>query len=481
MNKIKSQKGQALILIALAVVGLVGFSALAIDGGRVFSDKRHAQSAADTAAFAAALAKIRGGDYVAAAQTRAISNGYDDASANAIVEVHLCNEAGIVCEGLPAGAIPAEYVQVKITSYVPTTFARVIGRTQMENVVEAVARASTGTSGATGGGSGYGITALKQGCSGGAAISFTGSGDRSIQGGIGDNGCFSNTGSGDFDITGNVEISYNLDDSGSANWNVGGNVWLNGYSKTGSGSWDVAGSFFDNANFYTAGSAQYTFGSFTTVGSYAKYGSAAVNIWPPATGAPTPPPVIADPYASVLNPPAIPGGSCPTISYSGSTDHTLSPGCYTSISQSGSGDLTLDPGVYYISTGGINSSGSGNITAHGVMIYLKQGAFGMNGSGDFDITPITSGPYTGLSIYMDRNNTSSYSMTGSGDSSFTGTVYAPAASVSITGSTGTMVVDSQIISYTTTLIGSGDLNLVYTPSNNYNPFPADQPAIELVD
>ena len=56
--KPKSQeRGQALILIAFAAIGLFAFTALAIDGSRVFSDRRHAQNAADTAALAAALAK----------------------------------------------------------------------------------------------------------------------------------------------------------------------------------------------------------------------------------------------------------------------------------------------------------------------------------------------------------------------------------------------------------------------------------------
>ncbi len=53
------EKGQALVIIALAAVSLFGFTALAIDGSRVFSDRRHAQNAADTAALAAALSKIR--------------------------------------------------------------------------------------------------------------------------------------------------------------------------------------------------------------------------------------------------------------------------------------------------------------------------------------------------------------------------------------------------------------------------------------
>ena len=51
------ERGQALILIALAAIGLFGITGLAIDGSAKFSDRRHAQNAADTAALAAALAK----------------------------------------------------------------------------------------------------------------------------------------------------------------------------------------------------------------------------------------------------------------------------------------------------------------------------------------------------------------------------------------------------------------------------------------
>jgi hypothetical protein len=498
------ERGQALILIALAAIGLFAFSALAIDGTRQFSNKRNAQNAADTAVLAAALKQIRTGDFnqaVDAAEERAEDNGYIHNGVDTWVLVNRCSDqdkdlytgalltgpggAAILvdCQGLPAAAQRSEYIRVRIVTTIPTTFGRVLGRDTMMSAAQAVARVTAGTSGGSGGGSGYGLTALKQGCVGGPGLSFTGSGDRSVQGGVSTNSCFSNTGSGDYDIDGNVEISYALDDSGSSSWDVGGNVWLNGYSKSGSGSWDVAGSFFSNAGFSTTGSAHYTFGSFTTVGAASKAGSASVTPWPGGAGTGTyqTPPVIQDPFASVLNPPPNPGSCQAPISYSGSTDHTLNPGCYNGISQGGSGDLTLNPGIYYFATGGISSSGSGDITANGVMIYLKQGGFGMNGSGDFTITPITSGPYKGLSVYMDRDNHSSYSMTGSGDSSFSGTIYAPSSAVTITGSGGTLVLDSQILCYTATLIGSGNLALNYTPSNNFNPPPAVQPEIRPIE
>src|ERR1044071_3549609 len=146
MKPRSNERGQALIMIALAVVGLFGFSALAIDGSRVFSDRRHAQNAADTAALAAALAKIRGDNYAAAALDRAASNGYVT-DADSSVDVHLCSEVASLhltpaCEGLPGGADQTQYIQVKIVSTIPTTFARIIGRAQVTSVLTAIARAS---------------------------------------------------------------------------------------------------------------------------------------------------------------------------------------------------------------------------------------------------------------------------------------------------------------------------------------------------
>src|SRR5262245_34690785 len=127
---LKAEKGQALILITLMAVVIFGFAALAIDGSMVFSDKLHAQNAADTSELAAALAKHRGNnwnDTVNTAKARATSNGYDNNGTTNVVEVYLCNDANATCTSLPASANPEEYVQVNITSHVQTYFARVLG------------------------------------------------------------------------------------------------------------------------------------------------------------------------------------------------------------------------------------------------------------------------------------------------------------------------------------------------------------------
>lgn len=131
------EKGQALILIALAVVGLFGFAALAIDGSRVYSDKRHAQNAADTAALAAALAYQRGNDIDLAAMSRARSNGYDGgAKSDVTITIADIAAGSNICPGNTAG----KDITVTIKSYLETTFARVIGRNEVTSVVSATTR-----------------------------------------------------------------------------------------------------------------------------------------------------------------------------------------------------------------------------------------------------------------------------------------------------------------------------------------------------
>lgn len=136
-----NERGQVLVMIALAAVGLFGFAALAIDGSMVFSDRRHAQNAADTSVLDAALTKTRGGDWVAEGLDRADSNGYDDNGTSNDVYISLCSDADATCTGLPALADPDEYIQVRIRSDVDLFFTRVIGRSKATNYVQAVARA----------------------------------------------------------------------------------------------------------------------------------------------------------------------------------------------------------------------------------------------------------------------------------------------------------------------------------------------------
>src|SRR3972149_5570371 len=65
-NQRPSEKGQALVLLVLAFVVLLGFTALAIDGGMLYADRRHAQNASDASSLSggSAVAIRLENDYV---------------------------------------------------------------------------------------------------------------------------------------------------------------------------------------------------------------------------------------------------------------------------------------------------------------------------------------------------------------------------------------------------------------------------------
>lgn len=131
------ERGQALIVVVLAIVGLAGMVGLVVDGGNAFLDRRNAQNAADSAALAAALVRIRGGNSLAGAAFEAAKqNGYDNNGTSNIVEVH-----HPPVDGPNEGDV--EYIQVIIVSHVKTYIAGVVGFDQLTNRVEAVARTKT--------------------------------------------------------------------------------------------------------------------------------------------------------------------------------------------------------------------------------------------------------------------------------------------------------------------------------------------------
>src|SRR5260221_14372646 len=81
------QQGQAIVLIALAMIALLGFMILAIDGSKYLDQRRVTQNAADAASLAGLYTFRHGpvttdtGIYTAI-QTSAASNGISNTSSN---------------------------------------------------------------------------------------------------------------------------------------------------------------------------------------------------------------------------------------------------------------------------------------------------------------------------------------------------------------------------------------------------------------
>ena len=441
MRKINQEQGQAIIVIAFAIVALVGFAALAIDGGRVLADRRHAQNAADTAAFAAALAKVKGQDFTDAGQVRAASNDYDNNGTSNIVEVNLCNETGITCK-LPTGANPANYIRVKITSHVHTIFARVLGISNLTNVVEAVAKATSPVTSSWF--NGKALVSTMAGCKG-------------------DNGDPNNP----FTVGGNGTTIVN---------NSG--IFVNSACSV---------AFVDNGNSNLV----------TTTN-----GTCVVGGIQSGVNGVTPPPVghcgtqidindyiLPDPDEYCATPGSITGSGGNYEAWPGSFNTT---GNKTFPDASPSGVLKLHKGVYCFYNGislnanweittDLNGNGSHDSASEGVFFYVPSGDVTFNGGSSLNIHAIDSSDYPSsiqkYLFYIPQSNHANVTITGNSGSIYTGTVLAPSSHCTLDGSGNTFSLDTQLICYDTTITGAGYINITYTEANNA--IVSTKPTIEM--
>jgi hypothetical protein len=161
-----------------------------------------------------------------------------------------------------------------------------------------------------------------------------------------------------------------------------------------------------------------------------------------------------DPFKS-LEPDATDKTGCTAtlgqITGSNGSGTTWDPGCYSSISIGPNKTATLNPGTYYLNGGGVNIQGT--LVGHGVTIILSNtsiatnaaiGSFDMNASGVADLSPPTSGKWSGMTIYQDRRAVNSggslasapNKINGNSTSKIEGAMYFPNQAVAYNG-TGT--------------------------------------------
>lgn len=190
MNKhFHLQRGQALVLLAIGMVGLIGLTALAIDGGRAFADRRKAQNAADNAAYAASFQWLSDdGTWVGQSwsNTNWRSPALNIASANGYLEnnlptsnVTLSIEPYPFCEAKnPAMPVVGARITVEIYSRLNTMFAPVVGASFTENTLQATAIACKEYPGNAGAGN-TAVACNKTACD---AFVFSGNSDSVIAG-----------------------------------------------------------------------------------------------------------------------------------------------------------------------------------------------------------------------------------------------------------------------------------------------------------
>jgi hypothetical protein len=421
------RRGKVVVLVALCLIPLIGFVALAVDGGMLLSDQRKAQRAADSAALAAATDlfsrwKTNGGvdpsptsPAKTSAQTTATANGFNGDGVTSDVTINIPPKNGPFTG-------KKGYAEVLITSYQTRYFSAIWGNGLLQVSARAVAR-GTFTPASPG------ILIL----------------DKT------DNNTLNVTATGNVTVTNGGAIDV---DSQSAN---GGATC----SNTGN---IVADTINLSDNTYNSSN------SGTLVGQ--------VNYNVP----PTPDPLAALPEPSQPALPTLPpsvlsllGSNYSTnngVNDSGNQGHTIDlyPGYYAGIKVTGNDQIVLhdnldgSPGLYYIGSQGLSISNAGGITGSNIVIYSAgTGNISLTGSGSMSLSPPTTGTYKGITLFQERTSNKQISITGQGNMNMTGTFYAAAAKVSITG-TGNYnnPIGSQWIAYQLYVTGSGSFTVNYS-------------------
>lgn len=426
-----SERGQAVVLIVLAVVVLLGFTAVAVDGSMVYSDRRHAQNSADATSLAGgstAAQRLEAGNInyhtwtasppnctynvynavnagLDAGKKRAADNGYvidkDISDNNGIVaECNVANKTAPVVGGGSVTLFVDKFADIKsvITAETDTAFAHFVFGGMLKNTVTAVTRIRPRSPLAYG----YAIVALnKATCSGNKnGLIFKGLGGNKngliVEGG----GVFSN---GCMDVNGNPNVLVKN-----------------------------AGALY----FYTANNNDLDDLQFDPANQALQLENNDLYRIPPSTYDITPPDCSGREFTSNE-----------LVGYADA--HPGSP--------------ELPAGLYCV-TDQLKMNNNDRLYGQtGVTLVLYNGAK-INGGADVRLQMTTqnnTGAIPGLVVYQPPTSTAEIEWNGNADSFLRGTMLAPKATINFNGNNMTRAVMSQIIGYNVIISGSTDAAVKY--------------------
>lgn len=191
----KSESGQAIVYLVLGIVVFFGFVALAIDGGMVLADRRHAQNAADAASLAGGskaadiitnqvCPNYFSCDVEGPAESAAIQRAGDN---NFVIDGNFDDHNGVHASCVNTSDNRYLDVTVEISATTPSNFLQIVYPQALHNDVKAVTRVyPAGPIGAD-----AAVIALNSGaCSSDNGVTITGNGTVTVEGGgIFSNGC----------------------------------------------------------------------------------------------------------------------------------------------------------------------------------------------------------------------------------------------------------------------------------------------------
>ncbi len=431
----RSEKGQVLVILVLVFVVLLGFAALAIDGGLIFVDRRGAQNAADAAALAGgwklanALEDADLGYYInyenwdcsdpdmnaarALAEERAIElagfNGYT-------IDNDITDQNGVTTQCMEEDFTTYidKYVDVEawVTSEINTAFAHfVFGGGPFVNTVNAVARSRPRAPL----GFNYAVVSTSASNGSGGTVTFVG-------GGIVINSA------------GRGIVSNNISAAGAT-------VTINGTESP--------------RNVY--------FNNCSACGGISPSPTSQTNMLPNFS--------VSIPPLDCNDPDITDRGS-----FNSSGDATLNPGRYSQITVNDGDEVVLSAGLYCM-TGDFQVLGKGTLTGGEVTIYLSAGDFTVGAFSRIDLNAPNgvSGLADGLDgmlIYMAPDNNGMIIVDGckvgvvgtaceaGEESNFEGTIFgAHPDSTIIVGQSGDMdKIDAQLVGGNITVYGPMTIN-----------------------
>ena len=399
----RRQRGFVVIYFVIASLLLFGITGLAIDSGRMFFKKRTLQAAADAAAIAAAF-EIQRGDLslmTESAEHDALLNGVP------ATEVSLSYPPSV-----DAGAYTGNtrFAEVTIQENVPTTLLKLVGPE-------------------------YGTVKA-----------------HAVAGGVQ---------AGDYCMLAlNRTAASALWIHGTDTLNMGCGIMSNSNSNSGL---RTSGTINVDATFIGVSGSQTSNGTSGTV-SPNPLGNVPPKIDPFIS--------LAEPsytgwsagiYDSTTNTYQCPNQACVwtgQINVSGSGGNGNGNG---NGNGGGSVNPTFQPGIH-VFTGGLRFTG-GNTVAEGVMFYSTTGNITFTGNSTLTITPMTSGAYRGISMFVSRSASGSVALGQGGTTlNYRGAFYMPSMEMNFAGTPFGSSPWAMLVADTIEFAGPSDLNLNYPPA-----------------
>ena len=436
-----NRPGKALAMFVLLAPVLLGMVGLTVDGGLILASYRQTQNAADAAALAAAYDLYNG--TLSGAQTLTTSNYAGAGSYNnmtgATVTINIPPSTGP-----HAGAGNTTYAEAIVSYPYKTSFIQVLGPSSTQTITARAVAGGPLSSPVEG------VLTLQQNPGGGKGLSVSGGATLHVDGPIVDNGTDSHQA---LDVNGGSTITATKV-SVSGGSDATASSILNYNNPPGGNLAPLTGTGVNYANPYASLAVPTTSNGVLNT----NYGTLAGST-----------------LSSSASPQAVTVNSGVTVN--------LLPGIYKSITVQGGASANFAAGIYVLAGGGMTVSGTSTVNGTGVMFYntstsynastgadsgTNAGKITISGGSNFNLTGLnnSSSAFNNMLIYQDPANSAVVTVSGgSSTAPISGTVYAPAANVTISGGSN---FSSQFIVGSMTISGGSSSVSIVPPAGQSN-------------